>query len=203
MQLLIGAGSSRVKKLALAGAEQWSGLVTLDGEASHGPDVLHDLTKLPLPFMPNTASEIHAYDVMEHVGQQGDWRFWFAQWSDFWRILKPGGVFFGISPDVSSPWAWGDPGHTRIMTGEAMTFLHQPSYDKQVGVTAMTDYRSIYRADYDPMRLSITDDKQFVYILQAVKPSRCTYGQGLVPGDPNLYGANPRGDDPVRDGGNA
>lgn len=173
MEILLGCGSSRVKKLAMPGRENWSGLVTLDFADTHKPDVVHDISVLPLPFEDNAADECHAYEVMEHVGQQGDWRFFFDQWSDIWRILKPGGYFIGTSPHWSSPWCWMDPGHTRAFGPEMMVLLSQPNYDAQVGKTPMTDYRFIYKADFDFIHSKVRDDGTFEYVLQAVKPSRC------------------------------
>jgi SAM-dependent methyltransferase len=171
VELLIGCGSNRDKKLVYRGRASWSGLVTLDFNDDHKPDVVHDLSHLPLPFPEDTFDEIHAYDVLEHIGRQGDWEFFFNQWSDFWRILKPEGVFIGISPHWSSPWAWGDPGHTRIVSAESFVFLNQPNY-QQVGQTAMTDYRFAYRADFDVLYDVVDEAKQFHFVLQAVKPSR-------------------------------
>lgn len=155
----------------MGGRAEWSALTTLDINDDVGADVIHDIAKLPLPFPDNAFDEVHAYEVMEHVGQQGDWRFFFAQWSDLWRILKPGGLFVGTSPAPDSQWAWGDPGHTRIVGPECMTFLSQRAYTDQVGVTPMTDYRFVYRADFEP-RLLQKQGTQFIYILEAIKPSR-------------------------------
>jgi SAM-dependent methyltransferase len=174
MEILLGAGSSRVKKLAMPGRENWSGLVTVDFNADHGCDVEHDISKLPLPFEDDSADEMHAYEVMEHVGQQGDWRFFFDQWSDIWRVLKPGGHFLGTSPHWSNAWAWGDPGHTRIVGAEQLTFLSQPNYTKQVGITPMTDYRFCFKADFDLVHSRQNEVGQYEYVLQAVKPSRIT-----------------------------
>jgi SAM-dependent methyltransferase len=171
LELLIGAGSRRGKNLTWGGRSEWAALTTLDINADHKPDVVHDLTVLPLPFEDNTFEEIHAYEVLEHTGQQGDWRFFFAQFSEFWRILKPGGVLLGTSPAPNAAWTWGDPGHTRVMSVEAMTFLVQRQYTAQVGVTPMTDYRFVYKADFEP-RLLHVENGQFSYIMEAVKPSR-------------------------------
>jgi hypothetical protein len=82
MELLIGCGSSRAKKLSTQGRSEWIGLVTLDYEKRHSPDVVHDLHD-PLPFDDDTADEIHAYEVLEHVGRQGDYKFFFQQFADF------------------------------------------------------------------------------------------------------------------------
>jgi SAM-dependent methyltransferase len=172
-ELLIGAGSSRIKKLVYGGRSEWAALTTLDHNADHGCDVVHDLENLPLPFEGDSFDEVHAYEVLEHTGRQGDWRFFFAQWSDFWRILKPGGVFLGTCPAAGSPWAWGDPSHTRIISPESLTFLHQPAYTAQVGITPMSDFRHVYQADFDVTHSRISGHT-FEFVLKAVKPSRMT-----------------------------
>jgi len=170
-ELLIGAGSSRVKKLAWKGRADWSALTTLDFNADHGCDMVWDIEKVPLPFEADTFDEIHAYEVLEHVGRQGDWRFFLDQFADFWRILKPDGRLFGTTPHPSSPWAWGDPGHTRVIPPESLVFLNQREY-AQVGTTPMTDYRFCYRADFEPEHLHVNEAGQTEFVLRAVKPSR-------------------------------
>jgi SAM-dependent methyltransferase len=170
MELLLGCGASRAKKLSLGGRFEWAALTTLDYNADHKPDVVWDLNDTELPFEDDTFDEIHAYEVLEHVGRQGDWKFFFAQWSDFWRILKPDGLFFGTCPAATSPWAWGDPSHTRIIGPECLIFLNQPAY-AQVGTTPMSDFRFVYRADFDVIHSNTVGD-QFEFALKAVKPSR-------------------------------
>lgn len=169
-ELLLGCGANRTKKIAVDGNTEWiGGLITLDMNLDHKPDVVWDLAKLPLPFPDNTFDGIHAYDVMEHVGQQGDWKFFFAQWQDIWRILKPNGAFCGISPHPTSPWAWGDPGHSRVLSPECLTYLSQDEYRKQVGTTAMTDYRFCYTADFKVERGEIVQGGRFWWVMRAVK----------------------------------
>jgi SAM-dependent methyltransferase len=171
MELLIGCGSNRDKKLFEQGKPEWDGLVTLDYEPRHKPDVVWDLQKLPLPFEDNSADAIHAYECLEHTGAQGDWRFFFAQFSDFWRVLKPGGRLYATVPSVDSPWAWGDPSHTRVIAPESLIFLNQPAYE-QVGRTPMSDFRSVYKADFD-IDYQETRAGSFHFVLVAAKPSRC------------------------------
>jgi hypothetical protein len=171
-ELLIGCGSNLEKKLALPGKETWTQLVTLDYEPSHKPDIIHDLHRIPLPFEDNTFDEIHAYEVLEHVGKQGDWKFFFDQFSDFYRILKHDGVMIGTVPHWQSVWAWGDPSHTRVIPGAAFTFLVQPQYTVQVGVTPMSDFRSRYKADFDIVYLKEDVNAGTQFALKAVKPSR-------------------------------
>lgn len=170
-ELLIGAGSSRVKKLAMEGRREWVNLVTLDINAAHNPDVTWNLEDLPLPFADNEFDEIHAYEVLEHTGQQGDYVFFFAQFSEFWRVLKPGGSLMGTCPSRNSVWAWGDPSHKRLVQPENLAFLDQAEYVQQVGVTAMSDFRYLYKADF-VRKYVMDDDNSFSFVIQAVKPSR-------------------------------
>lgn len=170
-ELLIGCGNRRVKVCHAPGNEAFTDLTTLDIDPNSGADVIHDLNVIPYPFADDQFDEIHASEVLEHLGSQGDWRAFFAQFSELWRILKPGGVLCASCPSATSRWAWGDPGHTRLIQPESLTFLHQPAYTAQVGVTAMTDYRAVYRADFDLVARE-DDGESFVFILQAVKPSR-------------------------------
>ena len=171
MELLIGCGHNRRKKLSCNNKDDWTELVTLDINPDCKPDVVWDLNQLPLPFADNTFDEIHASQVMEHVGRQGDWHFWLDQFSDFWRILKPDGMFFVDCPHYASPWCWGDPGHSRVITLESLIFLDQTEYAKQVGVTHMTDYRPYYRADFRCL-FAETVGGEIRFVVQAVKPAR-------------------------------
>lgn len=170
-ELLIGCGGARDKRMWLKGREQWENLVTLDINPDHKPDVVWDLTEIPLPFADEEFDEIHAYEVLEHTGAQGDYKFFFRQWSDFWRVLKPGGYLFGTCPKVGTVWALGDPSHTRIVQAENFIFLDQTEYTKGVGATPMSDFRHLYKADF---HLSVCDQSSEImrFALQAVKPSR-------------------------------
>ena len=169
-ELLFGCGNNRVKRLRVIN-EDWSDLVTLDNDPNCGADVEHDLERMPYPFPDEKFDEIHAYHVLEHTGAQGDWRFFFAQWEEFYRLLKPNGMFCGIVPAPSSAWVWGDPGHKRVIQPETFVFLNQPQYTAQVGKTAMCDYRRVFRGDFDLTMSSIQGD-EFFFGLRAVKPSR-------------------------------
>lgn len=169
-ELLIGCGSQRKK---LFGEPKWSSLTTLDVNQDHGPDVRWDLTELPLPFTDDFFDEIHAYEVLEHTGAQGDYRFFFAQFSDFWRLLKPGGLLCATVPAPPSPWVWGDPSHTRVIQPETLVFLDQTEYTAQIGKTVMSDFRHIYKADFRRSLIEVTEGT-LAFVLQAVKPSRIT-----------------------------
>ena len=142
-ELLIGSGKNTGKKLFKVGYESWDCLTTLDLDADANPDVIHDLNVFPYPFAHETFDEIHAYNVLEHQGSLGDFRFFFDQWNEFGRITKPGGAFFGIVPHSGSVWLWGDPGHTRTITPEMLSFLNHDSYGE--GKTQSDYYKSLVK----------------------------------------------------------
>lgn len=170
--LLIGCGNSRVKRVRLPHQpEEFEDLVTVDIDPDSGADVLHDLNETPWPFDDNQFDSVHAYEVLEHIGFQGDYYAFFAHFSEMHRILKDGGYVFATCPSYKSMWAWGDPGHTRVITSGSLAFLSQKQYEKQVGKTAMTDYRSIYKADFDVWDFNETDE-QLTFVLRAVKSGK-------------------------------
>ena len=171
--LIIGAGSNKELRAPTPLAALTAQITTLDIEARHGTDVVHDLNLLPWPFADNSFNEVHAYEVLEHLGQQGDAGSFFAHFGEVYRILKPLGYLAGSCPRADSLWAWGDPSHRRIINEGSFTFLDQTQYAKQVGVTAMTDFRSIWKGDFstDPAFLHRTPD-QLYFVLKAHKPAR-------------------------------
>ncbi len=182
-ELLIGCGSQRDKRLRPPGRPfEWENLTTLDWNARHQPDVVHDLEVLPYPFDDNTFDEVHGYEVIEHLGQQGDFRAFFSQFQELWRILKPGGFLCATCPSYRSMWAWGDPSHRRVITSGSLVFLSQAQYRTQVDGdplgprTSMSDFRFCYSGDFEPARetaygraLVSEDDQNLWFILQAVK----------------------------------
>lgn len=144
-------------------------MTTLDVNPDCEPDILWDLDKLPYaPLRDGYYDEIHAYEVLEHCGAQGDFRFFFAQFSEFWRILKNGGSLCATVPDVGSVWAWGDPGHRRVIQVESLIFLDQAEYAKQVGHTPMSDYRYWYKADFK-VDFTFKEGRTFYFRLVARK----------------------------------
>lgn len=148
MQLLLGCGNRRDKLLYTTGQQEWDNLVTIDFDVNCNPDIIFDLTSLStgdkLPFEDASCSEIHAYDVLEHLGKQGDFVGFFTEFNEYHRLLKPGGTMHIIVPKHDSVWALGDPGHTRVMPLEMFAYLDQDFY-KQIGTTSASDYRGWWK----------------------------------------------------------
>lgn len=187
-ELLIGCGNSREKRVFIPGREYettppWKNLTTLDIDPECKPDIVFDLCSIGWQHVPpphswicdpheipsNTFDEIHAYEVLEHCGDQGHHTLFFAQFREFWRILKPNGYFCATVPDYRSIWAWGDPSHTRIINAGTLVFLSQAQYAIQVGKTAMSDFRVLLGdANFDIVN-SQTRGEQFQFVLRAIK----------------------------------
>jgi SAM-dependent methyltransferase len=167
-ELLVGCRTSRDKRITFDSIPKtWQGLHTLDIDPDVGADTVHDLCAVPYPFEDSAFDEIHAYEVLEHCGQQGDWKLFFAQFSEFWRILKPGGYFMATVPMWDSPWAWGDPSHTRIITAGTISYLDQDHYE-QVGKTSTSDFRRVWKGNFHITGMQ-EQDHQFAFVLKAVK----------------------------------
>lgn len=184
-----GTGGFQMSHDKIVGSD-FRGLVTLDNNLDHKPDILCDLTtpkKLLSCDMPRLVAEkiakwgnsepelidsafdeLHAYEVLEHIGEQGNAELFFLQFTEFHRILKPGGLFFATCPSWRSMWAWGDPSHSRVITAGTLSFLSQAEYAKQVGKTPMSDFRHIYKADFEPVYVH-EDDNYLGFVLRAIK----------------------------------
>lgn len=160
-ELILGCGSRTKKDLYFEGNKYFQNETRLDINEDHCPDVVWDLTKHPLPFKDEYFDEIHAYEVLEHLAQQGDYEFFFREFTEYWRILKPGGHFFASCPAPSSVWAWGDPSHKRVISKETLVFLSKSEYEKQVGVTSMSDFRYLYKADFKTVYAEIKGDTTY------------------------------------------
>lgn len=166
-ELLLGCGSRTEKDLWIGDDKFFENAVRLDANADHRPDIVWDLRKHPLPFADNIFDEIHAYDILEHLAYQGDYEFFFNEFNEYYRILKPKGFFFSSVPGKDSVWTWGDPSHKRTITKETLVFLDQESY-KQVGKTKMSDFRNIYFGNFKMIYYK-TKDNSFKFILQGMK----------------------------------
>lgn len=148
--LLLGAGNDRRKKVYVPPTtEDWNGeIVTLDMNPNCGADVVWDLDKRPLPFEDEAFDEMAAYDVLEHLGRQGDWRGFFDEFAEYWRILKPEGTF-GIIVPIGDD-ALSDPGHTRFLSATQFGFLSQNFYEKNIETGApVTDYRWYWKRNFN------------------------------------------------------
>ena len=162
--LLIGSGNSTEKKMVPKGhSREFTDLTTLDLQDA---DVLHDLNELPYPFQDSEFDEIHAYEVLEHCGTQGDFRFFFGQFNEFHRILRQGGLICLSVPNYKSIWAFGDPGHTRVLPWTVFNYLQEDFY-QQLGNTHCADYRHLIKGYWQGIEMQETEDR--IYVVMQVE----------------------------------
>lgn len=146
-ELMLGCGALRQKRLSPEGQDQaFQNLVTCDINPSVDPDVVHDLNVTPWPFQDEEFNEVHAYEVLEHLGGQGDYTAFFNHFNELYRILKPGGYLLASTPQWDGMWAWSDPGHTRVISEGTLLFLDRDNYGQKD--SPMTDYRNVYDGDF-------------------------------------------------------
>ena len=174
-ELLLGCGHSRVKKV-LAQAEHsrvFTNVTTVDAYPDCHADIVMDLNTTPWARLPdNEFDEVHAYEVLEHLGSQGDARLFFAHFSEIYRILKPGGYLCGTCPSRHSAWLWGDPSHTRTIQPESFAFLNQEVIwkNRQMG-TAMSDFSRYWKGDFEYVQM-LDNQETFLFVVRACKPIR-------------------------------
>lgn len=174
MKLNLGCGRSPL-----------DGYVNLDRADLPGVDVVHDLERLPLPFLPDTFTEIVGIDLIEHITDP------LGLMGELWRIAQPRAVCTFALPYGSSDDAWEDPTHVRPYFLNSWMYFSQPAFWR-------ADYG--YRADWQPetLQLDVTCDgtveeihakvmmfrnvvtRQIVQ-LRAVKPARAPEQALIVP----------------------
>jgi predicted SAM-dependent methyltransferase len=168
-ELVLGAGHKRGKKvMSKFGETDYANPTYLDINPDTNPDIVHDLNERPLPFEDNSFTEIHAYEVLEHIGKQGDYKGFFEEFGEYWRILEPGGILYASVPWWQSEWAWGDPSHVRVITPGTLVFLSKRQYEEQLGKTAMSDFRSLLVGDWQSLGIEVQGESMY-FALEAIK----------------------------------
>jgi hypothetical protein len=196
-QLLLGCGHARriqvYRKTEFRETPpDWENLYTLDINMDCKPDLICNLDaaewdiriatdkgfecckETPDAFVlrENFFDEIHAYEVLEHLGRQGFQEDFFSTFSNLYRALVPGGLVLATCPSRFGGWLWGDPGHRRVITPESLVFLDQEQYATQAGKTAMSDYRYIWQSDFKIIESYDDRKNTHSFVLEAIKPAR-------------------------------
>jgi Methyltransferase domain len=190
-ELLLGCGFAREKLMAypVTAKLAFEDLITVDHNARCLPDILCDLDdpvwypKDPTNkgmrcidghraqhiFHANFFDEIHAYEVLEHLGRLGDAESFFSTFGNIHRMLKPGGLLFATCPSRHSPWAFGDPSHRRIISQESLLFLSQKHIaENRRRNTQMSDFSDIWGLDFEILA-SGDDHAKHSFCLRAIK----------------------------------
>jgi SAM-dependent methyltransferase len=107
--------------------------VDLSGSTDGGPIRRANLVMQAIPFADNSFESVSAYDFLEHVPRvlptadgQGT-RFPFIElMNEVWRVLKPGGMLYAVTPVYPGKAAFQDPTHVNIMTVDTHAYFTRP-----------------------------------------------------------------------------
>jgi len=86
-----------------------------------------------LPFNDSTFDSVSAYDFLEHVPRtstidnEGIFPFIHVM-NEVYRVLKPGGTFYAITPGYPRDAAFVDPTHVNFITKKTHTYFTSPKY---------------------------------------------------------------------------
>jgi hypothetical protein len=125
-------------------------------------EIQHSLELFQYPFQDEAFDEIHIYGALEKCGKQGDWEFFFRQFGEFWRIMKPGAFLVGSSAQWDGELAWGDPANTRVITPTTLGLLSPE--------TKPNIYRSYLNGGFELFALdSTSSDQTFGYVMRKIR----------------------------------
>lgn len=121
------------------GAEE---LYALDIRTPEGVDTMRfrqaNLVLEPIPFDAGHFDSVSAYDFIEHVPRlvtlpQGGTRLPFVElMNEVWRVLRPGGHFYAVTPAWPRAEAFVDPTHVNIITADTHRFFTEPDLGARV-----------------------------------------------------------------------
>ena len=92
-----------------------------------------NLSVAPIPFEDNLFDSVSAYDFFEHIPRVAiDYanqtsRFPFIElMNEVWRVLKPGGILYAVTPAFPHEKALRDPTHVNIITAKTHRYFTSP-----------------------------------------------------------------------------
>jgi SAM-dependent methyltransferase len=100
--------------------------------SERGEVIAANLSIDPIPFPDNYFDSVSAYDFLEHVprillGGETGTRFPFVELMDeIWRVLKPNGVLYALTPAWPNGQAFQDPTHVNFVTKNTSVYFSHP-----------------------------------------------------------------------------
>lgn len=91
-----------------------------------------NLSVEPIPFESDRFDSVSAYDFFEHVPRvvidaKGQTHFPFVQlMNEIWRVLKPGGLLYAVTPAYPHEKAFRDPTHVNIIAAKTQRYFTRP-----------------------------------------------------------------------------
>jgi SAM-dependent methyltransferase len=124
-----------------------------------------NLSVEPIPFESDRFDSVSAYDFFEHVPRvvidpQGHTRFPFVQlMNEVWRVLKPSGLLYAVTPAYPHEKAFRDPTHVNIIAAKTQRYFTLPELGARMyGFTGefvlRRQVRILPRGAYEPRSMS-------------------------------------------------
>lgn len=137
----------------------------------------------PIPFEDNYFDYVSAFDFIEHIPRilpkDNTTRLPFVELMDeVWRVLKPDGVFYAVTPVYPSAAAFQDPTHVNIITKKTHKyFCGEEATGKMYGFKGRFE---VLRTEMAIPKMSFTAEKstkKFLYNLKywLINPYRFTH----------------------------
>lgn len=122
--LKISIGCGRIRKDGFVNVDK---MPFVDGKGNQMVDYVVDIEKQRLPFPDNSADEIHADNVLEHIGFSTDnpdgLEALIFVLNECHRVLIPGGVLKGDVPVFGSKKAVSDITHKRFFVKDSFAYI--------------------------------------------------------------------------------
>jgi SAM-dependent methyltransferase len=106
-----------------AGPHRQKGFVATDRRPIKGVDIVFDLEEFPWPLPSNSADQVLASHLVEHINP----KYQFDFFNEVWRVMKPDGQFLVVVPHGSSGGFLQDPTHI-CSWSEATPAYYCPSH---------------------------------------------------------------------------
>ena len=125
-----------------------------------------------LPFPDSTFDSVSAYDFLEHVprtatiNNSGVFPFIHVM-NEIYRVLKPGGMFHGITPGYPRSEAFVDPTHVNFITKKTHTYFTSPKYKARMyGFTGK--FKIVRKVKWIKLTQETRTDKWLLKILKNI-----------------------------------
>ena len=79
-ELVLGCGNYPFKKIYDGTSKAYVNPTKVDIDPDCNPDIVLDLNTNSLPFPDSSFDEVHMYEVLEHLGTQGDYKHFFDKY---------------------------------------------------------------------------------------------------------------------------
>jgi SAM-dependent methyltransferase len=119
------------------GFEELYGIDIIEQSSDDFHYVQSNIVLDPLPFEDSTFDSISAYDFLEHIPRlvidTNKSRFPFIDFmNEAYRVLKPNGVFYAITPYYPRNEAFVDPTHVNIISKNTYEYFTHPKYGASI-----------------------------------------------------------------------